>query len=144
MCMSGQIRFCASEIRSCFYGCSVPTEKFFGMEITVGSQFYFVKSLWVGHLPPPPREDVRSLGGIEYMTYKLNPEIGKILSAIILIFPEGERECYPDGEAVKGASFEKPYQITAIRAVDDNIEVTLQERRIVEITWNGEEEVSFF
>ena len=78
------------------------------------------------------------------MTYILNPEIGKILSAIILIFPEGERECYPDGEAVKDASFEKPYQITAIRAVDDSIEVTLEERRTEEITWNGEEEVSFF
>ena len=78
------------------------------------------------------------------MTYKLNPEIGEILSAIILIFPEGERVCYPDGEAVKDASFEKPYQITAIRAVDNSIEVTLKERRTEEITWNGEEEVSFF
>lgn len=78
------------------------------------------------------------------MTYKLNPEIGKILSPIILVFPEGESVCYPDGEAVNDASFEKPYQITAIRAVDNSIEVTLEERKAEEITWNGEEEVSFF
>ena len=78
------------------------------------------------------------------MTYKLNPNIKMILSPIILVFPEGNRACYPNGKAAKDASFEKPYQIETLKAIEKSIEVTLRERRIEDLTWHGEEAASFF
>lgn len=51
---------------------------------------------------------------------------------------------YPNDKATKDASFEKPHQIETIKARENNIEVTLQERRIEDTICRGEEVVSFF
>lgn len=39
------------------------------------------------------------------MTYKLNPEIRKDLSPIVLIFSDGTKQRYPDGKAVVDTVF---------------------------------------
>ena len=40
------------------------------------------------------------------MTYKLNPEIRKILSPVVLIISDGMKQQYPDEQSVTDAVFD--------------------------------------
>ena len=78
------------------------------------------------------------------MTYKLNPEIGKIESPVILCLPSGERRRYRNGMEVTEAVFDHKYLIESLRAVGDVVEVVLSEQDTVNTSWIGEEQTSFF
>ena len=78
------------------------------------------------------------------MTYRLNPEIRKILSSIVLIFPDGAKQHYSDGTSAANAVFEHKYVVSTLRALDDVIEVELVEWDAPNINWVGEAGTSFF
>ena len=80
----------------------------------------------------------------EDMTYKLNPEIRKILSPVVLIFPDGTKQQYEDGDSAADAVFDHKYLISALRAVDDIIEIKLVEQEAPSMNWSGESAASFF
>lgn len=77
------------------------------------------------------------------MTYKLNPEIGKIQSPVILIFPDGERKKYINGAAVCEAVFDQMLLIDTVRAVGNTVEIVLAESKMTSSTWIGEEQTFF-
>lgn len=78
------------------------------------------------------------------MTYKLNPEIRKILSPVVLIFPDGMKQQYLDGNAATEAVFDRKYVVSTIRAEDDIIKLMLVEQETPSMNWNGEAAISFF
>ena len=80
------------------------------------------------------------------MTYKLNPEIRKITSPVILTFHDGaDEQRFPSGEALADAVFHKNYRIEAISARNDHVVLTVKENSAVNtMNWIGEEAVSFF
>lgn len=78
------------------------------------------------------------------MTCKLNPEIRKILSPVVLVYPDGVKQTYADGKAAADAVFNHKYLISTVRAVDDIIELKLVEQEAPNINWSGESATSFF
>lgn len=78
------------------------------------------------------------------MTYKLNPELKKIQSPITLAFPDGNGSEYQSRTDVTSAVFEKRYIVASLRAIENSIEIRLEEAAVNEINWIGEEAVSFF
>ena len=78
------------------------------------------------------------------MTYKLNPEIRKILSPVVLVFPEGSKQWYEDGKAATDAVFDHKYVIFTLRTVNDAIELKLVEQEAPNMNWSGESATSFF
>ena len=83
------------------------------------------------------------LHGVD-MTYKLNPEIRKILSPVVLAFPDGTKQQYVDGNTVADDVFDHKYLISTVRAVDDIIELKLVEQEAPNMNWSGEAATSFF
>ena len=80
----------------------------------------------------------------EGVTYKLNPEIRKILSPIVLIFPDGMKQKYKDGKVAADAVFDHKYLISTLRAVNDIVELKLVEQEAPNMNWSGESATSFF
>ena len=78
------------------------------------------------------------------MTYKLNPEIAKITSPVVLIFPNGERKQFENGTEAYSAVFENRYLIQELCAVNDAIEMKLVEQEAPIMNWCGESATSFF
>ena len=82
------------------------------------------------------------------MTYKLNPEVRKITSPILLSFcGESKSKSFPDGTALADEEFDKNYYIDSISANGGSVIVTVSENaRVNAINWIGEEAVepSFF
>jgi hypothetical protein len=77
------------------------------------------------------------------MTFKLNPQLGLIKAPVILVV-DGEETEYPDGDALTALEFDKRYVIDSIGARDGSVVVTLNiNDRVNDITWIGEEAVSF-
>lgn len=77
------------------------------------------------------------------MTFKLNPQL-RLIKAPILLVVDGEERSYPDGESLTELEFDQRYVIDAISARDCSILVTLKiNDRVNDITWIGEEAVSF-
>ena len=61
------------------------------------------------------------------MTYKLEPSLEKIVSPVILVFPDGSRKEYPDGVSVRNQIFGVKYLIDSVRAAGNAVEVVLKE-----------------
>ena len=81
----------------------------------------------------------------EIMNYKLNPELRKIISPIILIFPDGTEKFFTSGAETANAVFDKRYDIVEITAKDNMIRLKLIDQQdMPTINWIGEEAVSFF
>ena len=78
------------------------------------------------------------------MTYKLDPELRKIESGVVLIYPDGIRKEYSSGAMAVGDTYDKRYLITRLKAVDNVIEIELEEQGVPVMNWSGEENVSFF
>ncbi len=84
------------------------------------------------------------------MTYKLNPEVSKIQSPVILRIEGGELstdETYANGAELANAIFEKNYLVRSLAAQGDVIVLTVSENLCVNNTnWIGEEltECGFF
>lgn len=78
------------------------------------------------------------------MTYKLNPEIEKIHSPVIIALPDGTISEYDSGSEAAAAVFEKHYVVQSMTAVGDKIELQLSEIRMPDSsTWIGEEQTFF-
>ena len=78
------------------------------------------------------------------MTYKLSPAIEKILSPVILVFPDGTRREYQNGKAAAEAIFDQKYSIDSLKAFDNIILIQLKKQVSPNIRWVGEEAESFF
>ena len=78
------------------------------------------------------------------MTYILNPEIQKILSPVVLVFPDGMKLQYESGKAAVDAVFDRKYVISTMRAVNDIFELMLVEQETPNMNWSGEEPSTFF
>lgn len=78
------------------------------------------------------------------MTYKLNPEIRKIISPIVMIFPDGTKQQYESGKAAAYTVFDHKYTISTLCAVNDIIELKLVEQEAPIMNWSGESATSFF
>jgi hypothetical protein len=78
------------------------------------------------------------------LTYSLESFIGKIKSPIICVVDGKEIE-YSDGQALLSQKFDRYYLVSAIRHTERAIIVELEEnKRINDISWIGEEAISFF
>ena len=73
------------------------------------------------------------------MTYKLEPGFGRIMSHILLRFPDGHTAFFSSGEEVCEMTFDRNYRVTEIRAVGDRIEIRVEEMAVPEINAVGEE-----
>ena len=82
------------------------------------------------------------------MTYKLDPEVKKIQSPVVVRFPNGSDDMpFVNGTALADASFDKNYLIESLTAKENSIVMTLRENDQVNVVnWIGEEAVepSFF
>ena len=68
------------------------------------------------------------------MKYRLNPGIGKLVSPVTLILPDGTRKQFESGaEACEESRFEQRYGIKAIRAAENSIEVELEGIKTVNV-----------
>ena len=78
------------------------------------------------------------------MTYKIDPNVKLIVSPVITVI-DGKETLYENGTALSEINFDKYYVITRITARDNTVVLELEEnKRINDITWIGEEAVSFF
>ena len=77
------------------------------------------------------------------MIFKLNPQLRLIKAPVILVV-NGEEHWYPDGKSLTELEFDNRYVIDSISARDGTVIVTLKVNdRVNDITWIGEEAVSF-
>ena len=61
------------------------------------------------------------------MTYKINPEVEKILSPIKLIFEDGDFQVFESGKQLARAVFDKHYNIRTYEIKDDYLEIRVYE-----------------
>ena len=73
------------------------------------------------------------------MTYKLNQFISKILSPTVLMFPNGDKIRYENGDLASSAPFKERYIIGSIEVVDESIVLNLETPETLESTWICEE-----
>ena len=78
------------------------------------------------------------------ITYKLNTEVRKIKSRVILVFPDDTERTFDSGVAVADVVFDKRYVITEITAMASTVLLKLMEQSINETSWIEEEAISFF
>ena len=62
------------------------------------------------------------------MTYKLNPEVEKIISPVVVTDGKNRWE-FANGRKAEEAVFDKQYNITSYRAMGDTVEVSVEELR---------------
>lgn len=77
------------------------------------------------------------------MTYKLESSLSRIVSPVVLSFPDGSQEEYRDGSAVTEAVFDKRYMVDEMKAVGSRVEITLKEITAPITSWIGEEQTFF-
>lgn len=73
------------------------------------------------------------------MTYKLEPGLGRIMSPILLCFPDGRTANYSSGEEACRAVYDRKYRVVEMRAVDNTVEIRVEEMPVPEINAVGEE-----
>lgn len=80
------------------------------------------------------------------MTYKLNPEVKKIRSPVVVKFSHQAAEMsFASGAALADAVFDRNYLIESLAAEGDSIVLTVRENDTINaVNWVGEEAVSFF
>ena len=80
------------------------------------------------------------------MTYRLNPEVKKISSPIIIIFEDSDDVMYfENGRDLAEADFDKNYFIDSVAAKDSSIVIMIRENNMAinDVNWVGEEAVRF-
>lgn len=60
------------------------------------------------------------------MTYKLDPSIEKIISPVILTYPNGWQQEFTDGKAVMEQNFSEKYSISSIRAKEHKVQIVIR------------------
>lgn len=78
------------------------------------------------------------------MTYYLNPDVEKIKSPILLVFPDGEIKSFNDGEELRKEIFDVKYNITSVEAVNSQVILSVKEQEPPDVNWCGEEMISLF
>lgn len=80
------------------------------------------------------------------MTYKLNPEVKKIQSPVVVKFSDQEVDmAFESGAALADAVFDRNYLIESLAAEGDSVVLTVRENDTINaVNWVGEEAVSFF
>ena len=73
------------------------------------------------------------------MTYKLEPGLGRIMSPILLCFPDGHTASFSSGEEVCRAVYDRKYRVVEMRAVENMVEIKLELTAVPEINPIGEE-----
>ena len=73
------------------------------------------------------------------MTYKLEPGLGRIMSPILLSFPDGHTASFSSGEEACRAVYDRRYRVVEMRAVENTVEVRLEPAATPEINAVGEE-----
>lgn len=73
------------------------------------------------------------------MTYKIEPGLGRIMSPILLCFPDGHTANYSSGEEVCRAVYDRKYRVVEIRAVENAVEIRLEHTTTPMINPIGEE-----
>ena len=61
------------------------------------------------------------------MTFHIEPWVGKILSPVVLLYPDGKRQEFRDGKELMQTIFPEPYTIEEIRVVKNMIELALKQ-----------------
>lgn len=73
------------------------------------------------------------------MTYKLEPGLVRIMSPILLRFPDGAKKEYQSGTEMREMAFDRKYRVTEIRAAGDRIEIRVEHTTTPIINPIGEE-----
>lgn len=73
------------------------------------------------------------------MTYKLEPGLGRIMSPILLRFPDGHTASFSSGEEACRAVYDRKYRVVEMRAVENMVEVRAEEMTTPIINPVGEE-----
>lgn len=60
------------------------------------------------------------------MTYKLEPGLGRIVSPVTLLFPDGTTASFSSDKELCKMAFDRNYKVTEIRAVEDVVEIRLE------------------
>ena len=81
--------------------------------------------------------------GSDFMTYRLNPALKRIVSPVVLLFPDGSRKEYENGESVVEDSFTMKYQIESVLAVNNRIEIKMKIADQFYVNWTGEKQTFF-
>ncbi len=61
------------------------------------------------------------------MTYKMNPEVEKILSPVKLLFENGESQMFESGKDLAKAVFDKHYNILSYEVKEQYLEIRVYE-----------------
>ena len=61
------------------------------------------------------------------MTYKINPEVEKILSPIKLVLENGESQMFENGKQLAQAVFDKHYNIQSYEVKENYLEICVYE-----------------
>ena len=61
------------------------------------------------------------------MTYKINPEVEKILSPIKLVLENGESQMFESGKRLAQAVFDKHYNIQSYEVKENYLEIRVYE-----------------
>ena len=82
------------------------------------------------------------------MTYKLNPELRKIQSPVVLVLPDGSETDYPDGIALTEITFTTRYVVQRMLAKGNKVVISLEKGPDMpdnSKAWaTGNEDISFF
>ncbi len=78
------------------------------------------------------------------MTYRLEPWIEKIQSAIMMTLPDGTQKRYISGSVAAADVFDKHYVVKNIVAISGEILIQLEEVDVPSTVWIGEEQQGFF
>ena len=73
------------------------------------------------------------------MTYKLEPGLGRITSPITLLFPDGHTASFSSGEEACRAVYDRKYRVVEMRAVENTVEIRVEEMTTPIINLVGEE-----
>lgn len=73
------------------------------------------------------------------MTYKLEPGFGRIMSPVMLLFPDGHTAFFSSGEEACRAEYDRKYRVVEMRAVDNTVEIRVEEMAVPKINAVGEE-----
>ena len=61
------------------------------------------------------------------MTYKMNPEVEKILSPVKLVLENGESQMFESGKVLAGTVFDKHYNILSYEVKEHYLEIRVYE-----------------
>lgn len=73
------------------------------------------------------------------MTYKLEPGLARITSPIHLLLPDHTTRRFSSGDELTGMAFDKRYRVVEMRAVDNTVEIRVEEAVVPELNPIGEE-----